>query len=574
MNFTLSNSGARAHACRRPIPLPSAEMGMRPGTPAALAQRGCSGSLSDDSSPSSRVSADARFSRPVSPSPGNARKIVLAVAACALLAAGCAGPGPRLMPASPARMSTSGNGAHERWFDINADGRLDYAERYARSGRLAAIGYDRNQDGDVEEEVVLDRVPERERRYLVLLLDSVPYSVAQALWRAGLFRYCAPPSRVISPFPVMTDLSFSEFFGVSPSPGVESEYYDGRQIRGGYWVYMNEGNANWLPHTDYHLPQINHGSAYLDVEPWFDHELRRIQEQFLAGDTELFIGYCMGTSGLGATQGREGARKGMLLVDRMCRQLIHQTRGRVRPVLLSDHGHFFTAEESRRLPLRDLLQDKGYCIADHLRGPRDLVMPEFEMVSIAAIWTQQPAAVASDVVNVQGVDLVMHREGEKIVVVSENGRATIEKSGDAFRYVPEQGDPLRLSPVLARLEQVGRIGSTGLVDDQVLCRAALDGIYPDGVARIWRAFHGLVENTPDLIVSLEEGWHCGSALQTSLINLVGVHGNLKQASTSGFAMTSVGSLPAVSRMVDLHAAMRNAGVPLKLISDSTSIERD
>jgi hypothetical protein len=465
------------------------------------------------------------------------------------------------MPDQPVRSRFSADGGRERWFDVNRNGRADYRERFSPGGRMTAIGYDRDEDGQVDEDVVLDQVPQAERRYLVLLLDSVPFSIAKGAWQQGRFRYCAEPARVIGPFPVMTDLSFSEFFGVSPSPGVESEYYDGQRLRDGYGVYLNEGNARWLSKTDYHLPQILHGSAYLDVEPWFGHELRQIQELFLNGDRRLTIGYCVGTSGLGATQSRGGHRKGLALVDRLCRQLLYQTRGRARFALLSDHGHYFTAVESRRLPLRDLLEARGYRITDRLRGPRDLVIPEFEMVSAASIWTYEPRRVAADVAGFAGVELAAYLEGERLWVVSGDGKAAITKRGDGFRYSPEYGDPLRLRGIWQRLESAGQVSADGFVADRVLFEATRRHVYPDGVARLWRAFHGLVEHTPDVIVALREGYHGGSAFQTRMVKLVGVHGNLREASTCGFAMSSEGGLPDDIRMQDLRTVLKSAGIP-------------
>jgi hypothetical protein len=185
-----------------------------------------------------------------------------------LAALGCAGPGPRLFPPAPVQEHVEADGSGESWFDTNNNGRKDFCEVYT-AGRLTALRYDCNEDGQAEETVVLDQVPASERRYLVMLLDSVRFDVAQNLWQRGRFRYCARPARVIAPFPVMTDLSFSEFFGASPCPGIESEYYDGHTLRNGYWVYAHEGNANWAPHVDYHLPQVYHTFAYLDIHAWY-----------------------------------------------------------------------------------------------------------------------------------------------------------------------------------------------------------------------------------------------------------------------------------------------------------------
>lgn len=487
--------------------------------------------------------------------------LVLLAGAAATGPLGCAGPGPKLFPPAPVWREALPDGSVERWYDTNRDRRPDYRETISPDGRLVAIAYDRNQDGQVEEDIVLDQVPEGERRHLVILLDSVPYEVAEGLWREGCFRFFRGPSRVISPFPVMTDLSFAEFFHVSPSPGVESEYYDGKRLRNGYSGYIREENSSWTACTDYHMPQLNHGNAYLSIRPWFAHELRRIQNLCLQCDRPLVIGYCVGTSGMGAAYGRQGHVDAMAMVDRFCRELIYRTRGRARFALLSDHGHHFACKVSKRIPLREELARQGYRVRNRLTRPRDIVVPEFAMVSCASIYTRAPACVARDVVTIEGVDLAAYREGDALVVVGRDGLARISRSEAGFRYQPERGDPLELRPVLASLAEAGKVGPQGYVPDRVLFEATVDHAYPDAVARLWRAFHGLVEHTPDVLVSLADGYHAGSRLQTEMIALVGVHGSLRRMSTYGFAMTSEGSLPANIRMEDLREALRAAGVP-------------
>lgn len=489
---------------------------------------------------------------------------------------GCAGPGPKLFPSAPVQRYSTAEGSAELWFDTNRDGRGDYVEYYAgkdrpdsepgetpapRVERLVAIGYDCDQDGRVEDTIVLDQVPAEERRYLALLLDSVPFEVVREMWLEGWLRYCARPARVISPFPVMTDLSFAEFFHVSPIPAVESEYYDGKQLKGGYGVYMREENAPWTACTDYHMPQINHGNAYLNVRPWFAHELGRIQKMFLQCDRPLLVGYCVGTSAMGAIYGRQGHVDAIVMVDRMCRELIYRTRGRARFAMLSDHGHHFACCESERVPLRRELNQRCYRVRDRLTRPKDVVVPEFAMVSCASIYSRAPAKVAADVVRIEGVDLAAYRQGDQVVVVGRDGQARISRSGRGYRYQLESGDPLELRPVLENLERAGQVGPDGFVSDRVLFEATVDHVYPDAVARLWRAFDGLVVHTPDVLVSFLDGYHAGSKLQTELITLIGVHGSLRPMSTYGFAMTSDGELPADIRMGDLREAMRAAGVP-------------
>ena len=200
---------------------------------------------------------------------------------------GCAGPGPKMFPPAPARVEQLPDSAIRRWYDTNLDGRADYCEHYSAEGSITALGYDRNGDMQIDEHVVLEEIPADKVRHLVLILDSVPFLMVEELRALGRLRMFYTPARVISPFPVMTDLCLSEFFGVSPCPGIESAYYDGRRVTDRYSVYLNAGNVNWKENVDYRMDHVAHAFAYSEPSPWLGHELRAIRELFFGGNKRL-----------------------------------------------------------------------------------------------------------------------------------------------------------------------------------------------------------------------------------------------------------------------------------------------
>lgn len=475
---------------------------------------------------------------------------------------GCAGRGPMMFPATPQTVVQRSDGRTERHYDTDRDGRVDFHEVLSSDGRVSVLRYD--LDGDEKIDLEVDRAvaaASDDVRHLIILLDSVPFELVREAWERGRFRLFHPPSRVISPFPVMTDLCLSEFFGVSPSPGVESEYYDGRRLVSGYNGYVHGVNAHWLNCVDYHLPWIAHAFAYRKPHPWFDHELGRIQQYFYARGRGDFVGYAVGTSALGIRYGRNGHDAALVRLDRTCQQIMHKMRGRVQITLLSDHGHILM--KSRRLPLSAELARRGYRVTTRLQRPDDVVVPEFGAVNCAAIYTSSPATVARDVVGVEGIDLTAYCDGgDGVIVLSRNGRARISKSEHRYRYVAERGDPLQLAPVLERLAGQGKVDRDGFVDSETWFEATVDHVYPDATHRLWRAFHGLVEYTPDVLVSVEDGWHCGSAALSNMLEMAAVHGSLNDLSSSAFVMSTVAGLPRVTRMQDLAENLRQLGVPV------------
>ncbi len=489
----------------------------------------------------------------------------LVVIAGLAFATGCAGPGPDLFPVAPHRVEQLADAAEERCYDTDGNGFEDYRERLAPSGQVILLRYDLNGDGQIDLEI--DRRLDgsvgagEEHRHLVILLDSVPFGMVHDLWQHGRFRLFAPPSRVISPFPVMTDLSLAELFGTSPSPAVESQFFDGNRLNSGFMTYAREDNAGWLPYVDYHLAFLAHGLAYIWPEAWFDHELGHIQRQFLASDGSSFVGYCVGPSALGALKGRSGHLAGLLHVDRLCQAIVHRTLGRVQITLLSDHGH--NQARSKRVPLRRVLGSCGYRVTESLEAPGDVIVPEFGPVTCASLYTTSPRSVATDLTNVEGVQLTAYLdESDQVVVLTRDGEARIQAGPAGYRYSCTRGDPLKLAAILGELKRSGQETADGFVSDDVLFEATMDHPYPDAVHRLWRAFHGLIANQPQVVVSVEDGYHCGSAFMSELIDLAAAHGNLGEVSSSGFAMTTMGSLPRVVRMENLGQALRDLGIPM------------
>ncbi|HUN81193.1 MAG TPA: hypothetical protein VMV81_06735 [Phycisphaerae bacterium] len=481
-------------------------------------------------------------------------------AAALLLSLGCAGPGPRLFPVVPGEVRSLSDGGADRLFKTKKHGALDYCEHIDETGRVSVLRFDTNGDGEFDLDVPRASIKGDDRQ-LIILIDSEPFEVVRSLYEQGRFRLFYPPSRTISPFPVMTDLSFSEFFGVSPCPGAESEFYDGKKLEGGYTNYVHQTNEPWLKCVDYDMANVAHAFAYYGSHAWFDHELHYIQKYFMEGCKSPYIGYCVGTSCVGAQYGRDGHQAAMIRLDRMCERIMHDTQGRVQITLMSDHGHNMMA--SKRVPIGETLERCGYRVSKTLKKRRDVVVPEFGTVTCAVIYTLDAEDVARDVVGIEGVVQTMYLDSnDEVVVLCRGGRARISHKGDSFRYVAEMGDPLHMMPFWGKLVSDGKADAAGFVRDDVLFDATKDHEYPDSIHRIWRAFHGLMQHTPQVMVAVADGYHCGSKLMSEIYSMQAAHGNLGMLSSSGVVITTAGRLPPVMRMQDLANELRKVGVPV------------
>lgn len=494
--------------------------------------------------------------------PGSCRLAnALVILAAAISLIGCAGPPPKLFPVTPIKLEVDSSSATRREYDTDGNGEVDFIETLAARGGVSELRTHEPGNGWT----ALDWQPDRpasatNARQILIIVDSVPFHMVREAWESGRFRAFHPPVRTIAPFPVMTDLSLSEFFGCSPCPGVESAYFDGRRLRDGYETYAQGGNVPWHQFVDYWMNMTAHAFAYLWPDAWFDHELGEIQVAFTQSTQRRFTGYCVGTSALGALQGRNGHARALVQLDRFCQWIIRREQGRVHITLMSDHGHNLML--SKRIPLPETLGRMGYRISDRLKKPGDVVVPEFGIVTCAALSTREPDRVSRDVVSIDGIRLAAYLDAahDEVIVIARDGEARIGRDADGrFSYRAQRGDPLQLLPIIADMQRGASGTEVPVLDDGMLRNATMTHVYPDALHRLWRAFHGLVKNTPDVLIDVEDGFHCGSPFMSKTIDLAAAHGNLGQLSTSGFCMTTAGQLPPDLRMDELANALKTLG---------------
>jgi len=463
---------------------------------------------------------------------------------------------------SPVKSELQSDNSTRRDYDTDGDGEVDFSESLGADGRVAQLRM-RSAGTDWSELEWQSGHSTPHRRRLLIIVDSVPYHMVREAREGGRFRAFHPPVRTIAPFPVMTDLSLSEFFGCSPCPGVESSYFDGNRLRNGYETYISGGNVPWHQYVDYWMNTTAHAFAYLSPDTWFDHELRCIQDEFVASNSQQFVGYCVGTSAAGAMYGRDGHARALVRLDRFCQWIIQHERGRVDITLMSDHGH--NLMKSSRIPLPEMLEHMGYRVTDRLQEPGDVVVPEFGIVTCAAISTREPDRVSRDLVTIDGIRLSTYLDASKdeLVVIARDGEARIGRDSDGrYFYRAARGDPLQLLPIIAKMGCGAPARPNPALDPEMLRSATLAHVYPDVLHRLWRAFHGLVENTPDLLIDVEDGFHCGSPFMSKTVALAAAHGNLGQLSSSGFCMTTVGKMPQDQRMEEIASNLEMLGFRL------------
>jgi len=401
-------------------------------------------------------------------------------------------------------------------YDTDGNGRVDFMEKAVADGRVLAIDKLPSSKSPGWE-AKLDEADPRKCRHIIFLLDGIPYDLVRELYGKGFFRTFYPPQKIITVFPSMTDLSYSTLFHAGSPAGIQSLYFDPHtnKMSSGSSTYLKKSNKLGFDYMDYH--------------------------------TESYIG---STAGVGTIDGRDGIIRYLARFDRLAHQLLMEYKGEIKITVLADHGHTLMPAKDARLAKH--LESYGFRISRNIKKDEDVVLIQFGLVTNASVYTRVPGRVAEALLEHPGVNLCIYPEDEAVVVKSRGGTARILEKEGRYRYDDADGDPLEIREILDRLRDSGAMGSDGYIDNEKLFRATVDHKYPDALGRIWKAFHGVVENPPDLIATLFDNYTNGNKFFSSFVgNVKSTHGSLNNNNMTTFIMSTARSFPEALRMEDL-----------------------
>jgi hypothetical protein len=358
-------------------------------------------------------------------------------------------------------------------------------------------------------------------RTVVLAIDAIPYDLFADLQQEGRFRAFFPVSRLVAPFPSLTNIGFTTILRTPPSRGYEDLYFDPERdaFVGGAWDRLTGEYKEIAPFHeafDWEEPRLWGAFVFYLPDRVREAELLRIEEILMAyarserdpvgeNDAELVL-YMGSTDAIGHVGGREALKEHLLRVDEIVERFLAAGGGRDQVVLLSDHG--MSETPSRLFDLEAALGRAGFRLATAVEGPRDVVAPAYGLVGSIQLHVSsgQEASVARAVVTQEGADFAVWR------VEAAPG------AGDfAVRAVDAAGSP------------------------DPLDRPA--DAYPMLRGRVRRAFAEPPLSPADVLVSLEDGWHYGSALFDRLVEIRGTHGSARASSSVGFLASNVDRTP-------------------------------
>jgi hypothetical protein len=410
-------------------------------------------------------------------------------------------------------------------------------------------------------------------RRLLICLDGVPFEIMREAKERGLFDAWHEPSRLLSPFPTMTNIALSSMLKATAPVGYECLYFDrmAREIRGGIGKYIGRRTPDKLPSSymdelDYQEPLPFEYLVYVAPEAVWRADMRRFHERFRhAPQTRDYFAFLKGTDGLLHIRGVEPLNRALHSLDKLLGEIRASCGAETEIMLFSDHG--MTIGEIRRVHLQTHLRQRGYEITDRLNGTqggRAVALPSFGLIGYAALFCDEETipTLALDLTELEGVEFSIYRDGaDSIIVTSALGSARVlrrEEGGRiSYRYEEMTGDSLQLAAIVRGMSDEGLLDSEGYATDDVWFARTGKHIYPDALSNLYTALYTeRVHHTADLLISLKDGYYYGSTLFARIVSLKATHGNALRASSTAFLMSTHRSLPEFVRGTEAQPLLK------------------
>jgi hypothetical protein len=404
-------------------------------------------------------------------------------------------------------------------------------------------------------------------RHIIICVDGVGFSTIQKMRAEGRFKSFGEPSRMISTFPTLTNLSMTDILepaGAGETPGYEDNYFDAgaNRLRGGVFDRLRgdrfvKGTFREL--FDYHPSAIKSGLGYAapPVSTYFEalSDLVRLRQKAKKARGPVFLAYTGATDSLAHLGGEGMLRSFLSKLDESIEDIARESEGPVTVTVFSDHGNHF--RKYRRADLKGPLRRAGFKFGKGLKDDRSVVFPQFGLIGCALLFTREgnERRLAESAAKVEGVEFASFETGGVVHVLGREGEATIERRGESFRYHTTGGDPLRLEQVVRDLNARGRADADGFVADAEWFEATRETELPDAVRRVFTGTRGEVGNPANVIVSFKDGYYSGSSTLDLFAFLRATHGNLGREQSFGFVMSTGAGLPPYIRASDVWRAL-------------------
>jgi Type I phosphodiesterase / nucleotide pyrophosphatase len=403
---------------------------------------------------------------------------------------------------------------------------------------------------------------------LVLAMDGIAYRDVAAL-QAGVERtnffgkktvlraFTAdegyfPVSRMISTFPSLSDIAWTDIFGDRPLPGYQRIYFSAAAnaeiFNSGISTTMEyERQMDWQVESGF-----RRGLGYIFPAHAYAHEVREMTQIFwnTASTNTNYYAYIRASDD---AQHLDRDISAMLyLLDQALQELRARYRARegrdLQIVILSDHGHNH-AGRGRRVAVRSFLEQAGYRVAESIANPKDVVLPDGGIENWVEIHNApaETEKLTEQLCHLEGADILAARLASQpnrfLVLNAKSERAVIDWSPEknSFRYIAERGDPLNYLPVVKILAGKIQLDAAGFAaaDDWFAATAA--NHYPNALERIVFGFTRNTLNPANILISLDNRYvNAGWLVQqgSRLVTCGSTHGGLDDVCSDGILLSN------------------------------------
>lgn len=405
-------------------------------------------------------------------------------------------------------------------------------------------------------------------RRLVLALDGVAYRDMKALQagvtyedlhgrqfhRQAFHEGYYPVSRMISTFPSASDVAWTEMLGDRPLPGYQRTYFSKTANQE---VFQN-GITTSMEYERQMTWQVTGGFlrtlGYVYPRHTFAYEVHELVRHFLKADNQGDTYYALLRSPDDAQHLSADILAMLCTLDEKLQQLRSTYRARegreLEILILSDHGNNH-AGPAKRVEIVKFLEQAGYRITESILGPKDIVLPTAGIESWVEIHNapSETETLVELLSHLEGVDILTAQDpdhGHRFVVMNSIGaRAFIdwEPARNAFRYLPDTGDPIHYRPVLEALSRKAQLDAEGFATADAWMAETLAHMYPLAPERIVRGHTRAALNPATILISLNNAYvHSTWFIKkgSEFVRFGGTHGALDALNSNGILLSSFG----------------------------------
>ena len=386
-------------------------------------------------------------------------------------------------------------------------------------------------------------------RHLYLGLDSVPYSIFIEAQERGLFKDFRTPSKVIAPFPALSNYAWAVIMNTEKIESYQAKYYHFGLNKIVGRLMHEVGKPTYPNRFDFSDDRvIKKIIAYITGGGSVKGEMKHLARKVLASNQPRLFFALIGTSDIVAhMKGAKGLHKLLKIVDRELVRIREEHLKKFKEplmiTLVSDHGN--TLKSGKIISVKKVLKENNFNLTKKLKGPNDVIYHSSGILSVANFFIQDARKIvlAHTLATQPWSDVVVTYDKEKDVflVISQKGTLAFEyrEEKNEFRIINLLGeDPLGLVPHLP----LGK----WIPQSQVL-EASVETGYPDSLMRIQTGLTQRRVNHPaSVIVSLKPGHESGSKFMKFLSifkGRSGTHGALAALESVGLISSTDHEFP-------------------------------